>query len=119
MKKYMNRRAHQTNLASVGGGIMNDNIEDGLNISKQRTGGEDIGRRAAMEEIVQGEEGQRLASKRAKRAAYPESISDLETKANARNMKRPGEKEGEVDDWIPPTGQSGDGKTSLNDKFGY
>ena len=32
MKKYMNRRAHQTNLAAVGGGIMNDHIEDGLNI---------------------------------------------------------------------------------------
>ena len=28
-------------------------------------------------------------------------------------------KEGEVDDWIPPTDQLGDGKTSLNAKFGY
>ncbi|CDW88843.1 fha domain protein [Stylonychia lemnae] len=27
--------------------------------------------------------------------------------------------EGEVDDWIPPEDQRGDGKTSLNDKFGY
>ena len=34
MKKYMNRRAHQTNLATVGGGIMNDHIADGLNIQK-------------------------------------------------------------------------------------
>ena len=34
MKKYMNRRAHQNNLSSVGGGIMNEHIEDGLNITK-------------------------------------------------------------------------------------
>ena len=28
-------------------------------------------------------------------------------------------KEGEVDDWVPPQDQRGDGKTSLNAKFGY
>ena len=25
----------------------------------------------------------------------------------------------DVEDWIPPTDQIGDGKTSLNEKFGY
>ena len=119
MKKYMNRRAHQTNLATVGGGIMNEHIEDGLNIQKSRPGEEDTGRRVTAEEMMEGEDGQRLLSKRPRRAAYPESIDDLETKADERNRKRPGDKEGEIDDWVPPTGQSGDGKTSLNDKFGY
>jgi len=28
-------------------------------------------------------------------------------------------KKGEVDDWVPPKDQKGDGRTALNDKFGY
>ncbi|KJE90003.1 solute carrier family 4 [Capsaspora owczarzaki ATCC 30864] len=27
--------------------------------------------------------------------------------------------EGEIDEWVPPSGQSGDGRTSLNDRLGY
>ncbi|KAF4517901.1 hypothetical protein B566_EDAN001855 [Ephemera danica] len=27
--------------------------------------------------------------------------------------------EDDVSEWIPPVGQSGDGRTKLNDKFGY
>ena len=28
-------------------------------------------------------------------------------------------REGEVDDWVPPVEQNGDGKTKLNEKYGY
>ena len=40
-------------------------------------------------------------------------------KRNLNNDIEDEMREGEVDDWIPPTDQRGDGKTSLNDKYGY
>lgn len=36
------------------------------------------------------------------------------TTTNAQNKD-----EDDVEDWIPPMDQIGDGKTSLNEKFGY
>eukprot|EP00347_Sterkiella_histriomuscorum_P006871 403351118 len=38
---------------------------------------------------------------------------------NLNNDIEDEKREGEVDDWIPPTDQKGDGKTSLNERFGY
>ncbi len=40
-------------------------------------------------------------------------------KRNLDNDIEDERREGEVDDWIPPEDQAGDGKTKLNDKFGY
>ena len=37
----------------------------------------------------------------------------------AREAKGLDENGADVEDWIPPVNQSGDGKTSLNAKFGY
>lgn len=43
---------------------------------------------------------------------------------DARTMRNQGSEveedgQGEIDDWIAPNNQTGDGKTNLNAKFGY
>lgn len=72
-----------------------------------------------------------------------ESVSRLETEFSQGNYKRPKigaaeetqleqssrnvqgadmqeiERDGEVDEWVPPSNQKGDGRTDLNSKFGY
>ena len=35
------------------------------------------------------------------------------------NQDRQGKEGDDVEEWVPPVDQSGDGKTSLNAKFGY
>ena len=65
MSKYMNRRAHQSNLAAVGGGILNEHISDGLNLQKQKTSEDGTNQRVGVDEMMEGTDGQRLKSKRA------------------------------------------------------
>ena len=68
MSKYMNRRAHQNNLSSIGGGIKNDHISDGLNLNNltKRQSSEDgsIQKRVGIEELMDGAKNQQLKSKR-------------------------------------------------------
>ncbi|CAG2170124.1 unnamed protein product [Oppiella nova] len=67
-----------------------------------------------------------------KSAAKPKAESKQKRKLNSQSIVEAIEKEKQLEktkqkatfdddyvDWLPPTGQSGDGKTSLNDKFGY
>ena len=42
-----------------------------------------------------------------------------QTAENARNLDEELEKNGELEDWVPPENQTGDGMTNLNAKFGY
>ena len=49
------------------------------------------------------------------------AISSLEMEQSSRNMDCTDEleREGEVDEWVPPSNQKGDGRTNLNEKYGY
>lgn len=38
---------------------------------------------------------------------------------NMVNNDEDEKREGEVEEWIPPEDQRGDGKTKLNEKYGY
>ena len=52
----------------------------------------------------------------------PSKRQKLGNEKKTRNLENDTEvekRDGEVDEWVPPQGQSGDGRTSLNDKFGY
>lgn len=84
-------------------------IADGLNFKRPRNAPD----RDQLEDLDQQQK------KRPRQAIHPLQKEVLEAIADERNEDQSLEKNGEVDDWMPPTGQSGDGKTALNAKFGY
>ncbi|CAL5365541.1 unnamed protein product [Camellia sinensis] len=65
-----------------------------------------------------------LKHKRGYHAADDESghnIEDDKMPKRVLGQERPSFLDGKMDyeSWVPPKGQSGDGQTSLNDRFGY
>ncbi|XP_047962461.1 kanadaptin [Salvia hispanica] len=60
---------------------------------------------AATEDVPENEEKEKKGGKKKKRVLGPEKPSFLD--------------EPDYSSWVPPKGQSGDGRTSLNDRFGY
>lgn len=103
MQKYIERTKLSQQLTAAQGGIMNNKISDGLNIQSA------AGQQDPEEEAVEGHRGPPI-----KRARYGAQVAPQLQERSSRQAA-----DADVEDWAPPVDQSGDGKTSLNAKFGY
>lgn len=75
--------------------------------------------------VVNALENQKQRHKKRKKEGHDEEHDEGSKKKKKRRKKKQFDEEKEVDgiaaysNWVPPTGQTGDGRTYLNDKFGY
>ena len=101
MQKYIERTKLSQQLTAAQGGIMNAKISDGLNIQAAAHDPD--------EEAAEAHRGPAM-----KRARYGAQVAPQLHDRGAGQAN-----DADVEDWVPPVDQSGDGRTSLNAKFGY
>eukprot|EP01126_Amoeba_proteus_P058446 TRINITY_DN7540_c0_g1_i9.p1 TRINITY_DN7540_c0_g1~~TRINITY_DN7540_c0_g1_i9.p1 ORF type:complete len:370 (-),score=132.73 TRINITY_DN7540_c0_g1_i9:231-1340(-) len=110
-----------------GGGIDEDDDQSVESYQEQEIGPKQIGHSSLLHGVAEAMEKQKEYEKRKKMGEIDDDSDDVSSEPKKKKRKKKTQYDEEKDQegiplystWAPPVGQTGDGRTYLNEKFGY